>query len=493
MFLGCRRLAMKTEMTKRSPKLLKCIALPACVLGLGCGAARPAPASPKAAGMAARYAVTLGEDGALEVTIRADDPAFARLTIEDGAESFITDLEVAPAGRPLARVPAGALPISVEACKAACTIRYRFDLKGVASTFDNPSFGALLSGDIVAPPTTWLLRPTKASSRSVSIEVRVPEGTHYASGMEPSRAGLMTARLDDLPQAPYAAFGSFAMHRVAIGESHVDWVRIGPEPRVKDEGLERWVTAAARDVEQYYGSYPSRHALVIVLVSDGAGVREGTALGNGGASIMVHVGAQTDRTALDRDWILTHEMVHLSMPGLASRYRWMEEGLATYLEPVMRVRAGRLETVEVFDDWLSSMEKGQPSPSDGGLDGTEDWGRVYWGGASFWLRADLAILSATKGRRSLRDCLVAVARAGGTISARWPVDRFLRACDEGAGVEVVEALYKEAATKRVEVDFEALFGRLGVRATDKGPAFDDTAPDAWMRVAIFGGDRTSSK
>jgi len=193
---------------------------------------------------------------------------------------------------------------------------------------------------------------------------------------------------------------------------------------------------------------------------------------------MVHVGAQTDRTALDRDWILTHEMVHLSMPGLASRYRWMEEGLATYLEPVMRVRAGRLETVEVFDDWLSSMEKGQPSPSDGGLDGTEDWGRVYWGGASFWLRADLAILSATKGRRSLRDCLVAVARAGGTISARWPVDRFLRACDEGAGVEV---------------DFEALFGRLGVRATDKGPAFDDTAPDAWMRVAIFGGDRTSSK
>lgn len=453
---------------------------------LVCGCARPATAPPRLSTSAARYAVTLDEGGALEVTVTADDPSFARLTIEEGAEAFISDLEAAPAGKPLVRVQSKDLPIALDACKAACTFRYRFDLKGVASTFDNPSFGAVLSGDIVAPPTTWLLRPTRASSRKVSIAVRVPEGTHYASGMEPSRAGLMTARLDDLPQAPYAAFGSFAMHRVSMGESHVDWVRIGPEPRATDEGLDRWVRAAASNIEHYYGGYPSRHALVIVLVGEGKGVSEGTALGNGGASIMVHVGADTEPPALERDWILTHEMVHLSMPGLASRYRWLEEGLATYLEPVMRVRAGRLAATEVFDEWLSSLEKGQPSPSDGGLDGTEDWGRVYWGGAAFWLRADLAIVAATHGEKSLRDCLVEVAREGGTISSRWPVDRFLRSCDKGAGVNVVEALYREASDKRVEIDFGALFGRLGVKATDKGAVLDDTAPDAWIRRSILG-------
>ena len=61
-------------------------------------------------------------------------------------------------------------------------------------------------------------------------------------------------------------------------------------------------------------------------------------------------------------------------------HHWIEEGLATYVEPIARARAGGLTPQKVWGDMVDAMPQGLPKPGDRGLDFTHTWGRTYWGG-----------------------------------------------------------------------------------------------------------------
>lgn len=39
---------------------------------------------------------------------------------------------------------------------------------------------------------------------------------------------------------------------------------------------------------------------------------------------------------------MTHEMVHLAFPSVPDQHHWIEEGLATYVEPIARARASEI-------------------------------------------------------------------------------------------------------------------------------------------------------
>jgi hypothetical protein len=68
---------------------------------------------------------------------------------------------------------------------------------------------------------------------------------------------------------------------------------------------------------------------------------------------------------------------------------WMEECLATYVEPIASAQAGQLPVRQVWADTILGMSQGQPKQGDLGLDQTRSWGRTYWGGAMFCLVADV--------------------------------------------------------------------------------------------------------
>lgn len=449
--------------------------------------------APALSAPAATYAVMLESDGTLSVTLDAEDSVFTELAIEEGAEEFVRDLRIGPRGGTLASLTPASWPIAATACAGACTIRYRFDLRLAAERFEAPQYAGLVGGAILSPATTWLIRPSTPGSGSFSLRVDAPDGQGFVTGLRRNVAGRYEARLDDLPQAPYAAFGTFVRHEIQVGSKTVELVRVGPEPEIGDAALKAWATRASRDVAGYFGGFAPQRALVLALVEDGRAVSEGTALGNGGASIIVHVGSKVSETTLAEDWILTHEMVHLSMPGLSSRHRWLEEGLATYVEPIARARVGRLPAAEVWSEWVLGMRKGQPGAGDGGLDGTESWGRIYWGGAAFWLQAEVAIAEETDGKKSLRDCVRHVVAEGGSIESRWSVRRFLQSCDAGIGANIVERLYDTVASEPIAFDLDGLFARLGVRKGLIGVEFDDHAPNATVRRALLAPDEASAR
>jgi hypothetical protein len=256
---------------------------------------------------------------------------------------------------------------------------------------------------------------------------------------------------------------------------------------VTQEDLMDWVGAASKSVSTYFGRYPVPRVEVRITTTEGRGVRHGRTFGSP-ARITISVGRDTTVADLKRDWIMTHEMVHLAFPSVPERHHWIEEGTATYVEPIARVQAGILAPSKMWSDVIRDLPQGLPGPGDQGLDRTPTWGRTYWGGALFCLLADVQIHQKTQNRKGLESALRGILAAGGNISEDWPLERALRAGDEATGTRVLEDLYREMADKPVTVDLPNLWKELGIqRSQDGDVSFVDDAPLASVRKSITAG------
>ena len=253
------------------------------------------------------------------------------------------------------------------------------------------------------------------------------------------------------------------------------------------------VEMAARAVAAYFGKFPVERARVLVIPAEGAhGVMHGTTWGGVGwdsaapwpGFTRVRIGTQTTQAELNDDWMMTHELTHMGFPSLPDESHWMEEGMATYVEPLARVMVGNLTAKNVWGDMARDMGKGEPQAGDQGLDRTHTWGRTYWGGALFCLVADVTIRRETGNRKGLRDAFRAIVAAGGTIDHDWDLARALEIGDHATGTHVLTRMYSEWKDKPVTMDLPRLWEELGVRRTADGVELVDGAPLAAVRKAI---------
>jgi hypothetical protein len=283
---------------------------------------------------------------------------------------------------------------------------------------------------------------------------------------------------------PYEAFATLPTSRLEVGGGAIE-VAVAPGPlELPRQPLLDWITASARAVAAYYGRFPVARVRVLVVPGTGRGIRSGTTYGYRGAAIKVTIGRETQPEDLPRDWVMTHEMVHLALPELAAEHDWLGEGIATYVEPIGRVQVGALPVEKVWSDLIEGLPKGLPRPGDRGLDRTPTWGRTYWGGALFCLLADIEIRQRTGNERGLEDALRAVNEDGGNVEARWKIERVLEIGDRATGVPALRDLYDRMKGAPVDVDLPHLWQQLGVNLDGQKVTFDDTAPLASVRRAI---------
>jgi hypothetical protein len=265
------------------------------------------------------------------------------------------------------------------------------------------------------------------------------------------------------------------------GSSTIEIVCDCPKARPDMEILRGWVRDATEAIETYYGRFPVQRLRIAVNATAGRGVQSGTTYNYGGALIRVSVGRDSDAADLKRDWVMTHEMIHLTQPELDERYAWMQEGLAVYVEPIARVQAGQLSDEKVWGDMVRDMPKGLPAAGDRGLDNTPTWGRTYWGGAMFFLLADVGIREQTGNRYGLQQALRAMLDARGKDSN---LRNLFAEGDRSTHTNVLAKLYEQMRDTPVTPDLNDLWRRLGVTAVDGRARFDDDAPLAQMRRAI---------
>src|SRR5271170_564521 len=248
-----------------------------------------------------------------------------------------------------------------------------------------------------------------------------------------------------------------------------------------------WVRRSACAVTEYYAGFPVRKVDVkIVPIDEGKGVLFGrTVLLDQTLVIRVGLSRFATESSLVDDWVMTHEMVHLALPSVPDEHHWIEEGIATYVEPIARAQVGDLSPQIVWRELVDGLPKGLPAPGDLGLDHTHTWGRTYWGGALFCLMADIEIHQRTNNRYGLQDALRGIVRAGGNMEQDCPLARALKAGDEAIGVPVLMELYDRMKASPVTPDLAAMWHQLGIRPSGNSVVFDQGAPLASVVRSIM--------
>jgi hypothetical protein len=432
------------------------------------------------------YDVTCGPR-CVQLSVEASLPAAigARLSIDGGMGPFVRGAEYEEDGRWLRATVRGDEVLAAGCRQRPCRLRYRLELADAARQLKESARAIGQAGIVAGPPASFLLRPSRPEGgERFRLKVTAPANTRFATGLfEGGKAGVYEGALSDLAEGPYSAFGVFASASVQAAGRPIE-IAIAPSLAARRGEIVAWVEAAARDVAAFYGRAPVPRALVIVLAGRRPAVSFGSTVGGGGASIVIYLPPAVPPLA--KDAVLVHEMIHFGIPTVPRRHRWLEEGLATYLEPMVRAAGGRQSASEAWGILLDGLPRALPQSPAPGLDQSRTWASTYWGGALYALLADVAIRERTGNRKGLRDALRAIQARGGSIAVRWPLERVLAEGDAATGTAAMSELHARMS-RRIEVDLPDVWKRLGVARRDGAVVFDDGAPLAKVRRGIAEG------
>jgi hypothetical protein len=290
---------------------------------------------------------------------------------------------------------------------------------------------------------------------------------------------------------PYDAFDRLPHTAISVGGATLQLGIAPGQLALSPERIRVWVEHSANVVSHFYGHFPVMSARILIVPVNGNGVRGGTTWAYRGAAIRLLIGSNANENDLENDWMIVHEMVHLALPDMDERHRWLSEGLATYIEPIARVQSHDLTESTIWSAMARDMQKGLPAAGDRGLNNTPTWGRTYWGGALFCLLADVQIRQQTGNRFGLQDALRGVLAGGGNHETDWTADRIFEVADKAIGTSVLTKLYAQMGEKPFAPDLDKLWRDLGVTSqSDGNVVFDDNAPLAAIRKAITQGNKT---
>jgi hypothetical protein len=479
----------------RGSRILQHLAIPLLVVATGC--VRPA-ADPRASG-AWSYEVDAPAVGSRTLTVHAtfDNARTDFVAIARESSGFVRQLERKTAGGWVAVERRGAQWYE-PACQRRCTLRYRIDLGELATACGEEVDCARRVGDAtLSPALAWLAYPSPKTDVPVSVHVRTPPGTQFASGMHAvDDSGRSFAfRSYDLDEGSFSAFGSMRSYRVDVTggagdpSPHVDVTVVGKQKYgMTDEHIREWVDDAAHVVTPLFGRFPVDRTTVFVVPAKGESeVIFGKVLSLAGASVVLVVGDKMQAAARHHDWVLVHELFHLGFPTFRGEGRWLGEGLATYYEPVLRARAGWTTEPEVYRQFARNMPRGMPARgSSGGLAQREDLDSIYWGGALFCFAADVRIREETRGKHSLDDVIRAALARGGDATKVWTVAEVVRLADQVTKTTVLSEMYDRYAARGERIDLDGLFASLGIDRNGATGGLDDQSRLAWVRRQILG-------
>jgi len=410
--------------------------------------------------------------------------------IENGLPAFLSDVTVESGGksRALSRVESGYQ--APECVNAPCVLRYRLRLREAARSLDDLDEAKLLgNGTVVtSPPPAFILAPWAApGTTKVRFRVQTSDGASFLTGVFPAKEpGYYEVAMDDLGSAPYSAFGPITFHTIEEPGGQLVVGLVPSSYPVSHEQLFSWVEKSGHAVASYYDGMPMPREAVLLVAAGRGGIGFGKSLAGGGATVFVGIGAQSDETDLKEDWVLTHELIHAAFPAQPRELDWVEEGLATYVEPIARARVGILSEKDMWRGMVDGLHNGLPEAGDRGIDHTRTWGRTYWGGALFFFLADLQIRRETKGAASLREALIAILRNVSSNAHKGDLVHAFEVGDRATGTHVLTTLHNAWASTPVMVDLESLFKSLGVRrgADARDIVFDDSAPESALRLSL---------
>jgi hypothetical protein len=369
-------------------------------------------------------------------------------------------------------------------------IFYHLDLDGFAKAEASYDSALRIGRSVMLSPESWILKPNSNAPVRLGFRFHAHDGAGIATTMSEAGGfyGLSSSEIDD--DVPIV-LGKFARRGVSVPQGTIDLVVLDRPMAASLDSLAMWVADTAKAVGEYWGRFPASQAMLLVIPIDGSTIRYGRVESDHTIGVMAEIGADEKPRALYDEWVLVHEFTHIGSPYIRDTGAWLNEGIATYVEPIVRYRAGWRSKDSVWAEWLKNMPRGLQAMGPQGLRDAARGG-VYWGGGLFMLLSDIAIHQATDNRMGLQDCLVSVLNRDADIRAIWHTADMLKAMDamvDGRGItQDLAARYLDGSKP---VNLDALWKQLGVSMDGQGNIhYDDHAPLAAVRESILSGEPT---
>jgi hypothetical protein len=366
-------------------------------------------------------------------------------------------------------------------------LSYDVDLATLSTRARDIDRAAHLGDSFFAPMSNVLLVPEPLTTEiPVTVHVSSEPGLDAAVGLTrdpaPDTYRLMA---HEIPVATYFAFGKLQQRTLEISGARLDVARLDGELDESFDDVTQWIQASANAVRDFYGAFPVPRASLNVLPIHGRdAVVFGKVLPESEPGVALLLGQHASRKSLYSDWILVHELFHLGFPSFFEEGKWLDEGLATYYEPIIRVRAGLYTETELWNELEQNMPQGMAAFAQGGLENADDFRGVYWGGAIACLVADVEArkrqldAGLEVGLRALHD-------AGGNACEVWTLNEVVGAVDHALGAPTLEPIVRAHAQRGSAFDLRGLFSQLGVNRDAQGAVqLSDSAPLAAVRRAI---------
>ena len=212
----------------------------------------------------------------------------------------------------------------------------------------------------------------------------------------------------------------------------------------------------------------------------------------------VHLQVHPDATmeALVDDWRGYHEIAHLLIPFPGNDDIWFSEGLASYYQYILQVRAGAIGADEAWQRLFAGFSRGLNDPAGTGrtlADLSPDmwreraFRRVYWTGAAYFLRVDVRLRRESAGKHSLDSALAEFNRCWRDSREDWTarqlLDRLGQLTIPGIWQEEYEAMIDRVAVPDVDAPMTA----LGIEKAESGVRLSDHPDQKRLRDEIASG------
>lgn len=373
-------------------------------------------------------------------------------------------------------------------------LRYRVRLGDMAKAQADIDGALAVGRSVLAPGYSWLLTPSGVSADTPVIVhyAQGPDGWGFTTGLA-THGEAYQLRAGEIRVATFAVFGEFDESELSLpgiggGEARLELITLDADIAVDSATVRRWVRETARAVSDFYGGFPVQRAMLALAPVPGRrGVLRGKVLPESNPGIALLIGERSRVENLYADWILTHELFHLGFPSFAHEGKWLDEGIATYFEPLIRARQGWLSERDVWAEFFTHMHKGLSVLERDGLQRPRGVRGMYWAGATVCLLADIQVHQASDGEKSLQQGVRALLRAGGDATRVWRLAEAVATIDRELGGPVLANLGARYAKPGSSVPLERVFRELGVIWTGSDIRFDDTAPLAPIRRSITRG------
>ncbi len=170
----------------------------------------------------------------------------------------------------------------------------------------------------------------------------------------------------------------------------------------KKDMIRRWINHSSDALKLVYGELPVDHFITKIKASkrNSGVVPWGEVSRNYPPEVTLVINPTSTLNELKADWTIYHEFSHLLIPYDAGDARWFSEGLASYYQNIIQARAGMFNENKMWLKLYQGFERGRKESNynhqklsylSDNIDQNHSYMRIYWSGALYWLKADIAL------------------------------------------------------------------------------------------------------